>query len=276
MQIPSIIRAKNLVVENNYQPKSGANEYYADTGFIYNKDTYETGTIVLEEEISYAKEKIREENLGYLDACVELCREEGIQLYLVTGPTTMMRIYNYQGNGYDEVTKFYEQYAGKNNLIFHNLNYLVGRENFLPDEMMHDGNHVNGEGAYVISEIYAEILQKDMAGIDTSDYFYSNLNELKADVHRIVAVGAEIERDEDDSDIVHIDISSLQNDDIQPIYKVDISLDEGETYTELSDWSTEHEMDVKVEGGSPYQLKVRAATGNVDDAEAYQVYRYNE
>ncbi len=270
--IPSIVAKKKLVVENNYQPDSSANEYYVDKGFVYSNQTYETGTIAIKDEMSYSEESIREENLRYLDACVKLCREEGIQLYLVTAPTSMMQIYSYQGDGFDEITKFCEQYADENNLIYHNLNYLVGREDFLPDEMMHDYNHVNGKGAHIISEIYAEILRKDMEGIDTSSYFYSDLSELRADVHRIVAVEAEIEQDENDNSITHINISSLQNNNIKPIYKVEISFDEGETYTTLSEWSAEQKIDVTIKEEQPYQLKISASSGNVNDVEAYQIY----
>lgn len=273
-KLPSVIEKRKTVIENNYQPDEEASEYYVEKGFAYSKRTYETGNVAIEGDVSFSKEAVKEENLKYLDACVALCKEEGIHLYLVTPPTTMMCIYSYPGSQYDEVTQFCKQYAEENHLVYHNLNYLIGREEFLPDERMHDFNHVNGEGAYVVSEIYAEILRKDIAGMDTGDYFYADLGELKADVHRIVAVGAEIEEDEDDYRVMHINISSLQNDTVEPLYKVDISVDGGTSYTGLTEWSAEKEMDIRIENDRPFQIKVRASTGNEGDAEAYQVYYY--
>ena len=270
--IESIYEGKQNLVAHNYEPNREKNEYYADTGFVYTTTSYETGTMPINGSGTFSEEKIREVNLAYLDACVELCKENNIKLHLVTAPSTMMRMYrieNYQG-----ATDYFTKYAEENGLTYHNLNYLVDREQILPDELMYDYNHVNGEGAYVTSEIYADILKKDWAGIDTSEYFYDDLEEMKESVNRIVAVGADISFDENNSRLAHIEMESLQNDDVIPYYQIEISVDEGETFVPLVEWTQEAVFDIELSVEEEYELKVRAMTGRDGDAEAYQIYRY--
>lgn len=206
-----IYTEKKALAAANYMPDiSAGSEYYADKGFIYSRRTIEPGNIEIRNHGSFSTDAILEENLRYLDACVALCEKSGVALSLVTGPTSMMMLYNV--NNYQGAVDFYTQYAKDHELNYYNLNYLQGREEFLPDTLMHDYNHVNGEGAYAISRLYSEILKKDAAGIDTSGYFYKDFTALKADVNRIVAVGANVTLEGKNQ--AHIEIVSLQNDDI--------------------------------------------------------------
>lgn len=269
-KIKKFYEEKQRLIQNNYMADTSQNEYYADTGFVYNKDTYETGTIAIREKEIILKEKISKEKIKYLDACINLCQSYGISVYLVTGVTSMMRIYNTEN--YQEEVDFYTDYAKKHGIIYHNLNYLLNREELLPDEFMHDYNHVNGEGAYRLSKIYAEILKKDIEGINTSNYFYPNLDELKKDVHRIIAVKGEITIDKGNSSLAHIVITSLQNNDVIPYYQLEISADNGKNFEVLAEWTEKSELEFVVPNESMYKLKVRAKCNNVNNAEAYQIY----
>ena len=184
----------------------------------------------------------------------------------------MMRLYsieNYQG-----AVDFYTMYAEEKGIIYHNLNYLLDREEIFPDEMMLDYNHLNGEGAYRVSKIYAEILKKDMQNIDTSDYFYEDFDDLKKDVHRIVAVNGDITMDEAKTGLAHVVITSLQNEDVTPQYQLEISTSGGDNYEVVVEWTEESEWDISVPMGQEYIIKVRAKTGNEGDAEAYQIYTF--
>ena len=270
-KIPSILQEKNQLIESDYEPDTAGNEYYADYGFVYSKSTYDTGTIPIRyEEKTYSENEIQEEQLGYLDACIELCQKNNADVILVTAPTSMMRIYGFVH--YQEATDFYIQYAKQKGIVYYNLNYLKGREEFLPDELMHDYNHVNGEGAYVISNILADLMKKEEQGIDVSQYFYSDLEALKKDVHRIVAVDAECACEEDD--VMHIDIVSFQNEDISPLYQVELSTDGGESYQVMVSWTEDTNIDVKIPVKENYELKIRAKAQNDDVQEAYQVYEF--
>lgn len=264
---------KQSLVNNNYVADRNQNQYYSEKGFIYFKDSCKTGNVAMTETGIFATELVSEEKLDYLDACVKLCQEHDISVYLVSGMSTMMRLYSIEN--YQEAVDFYTTYAEEHGIIYHNLNYLLDREEIFPDEMMLDYNHLNGEGAYRVSKIYAEILRKDMQNIDTSEYFYDDFNDLKEDVHRIIAVKGDITMDETDSGRAHVMITSLQNEDITPQYQLEISKNDGENFEVVVEWTEESEADISVPTGQEYIIKVRARTGNEGDAEAYQIYTFS-
>ncbi len=270
----STIRANHMekvqLVEDEYEPDKSGSEYYADKGFVYSYNTFEVGNIPVTGESNFSKENIVEKNIKWLDKIIGLCETEGIELYFVAGPTTMMRLYNIEN--YQEAEDFYTAYAEKHNLSYYNLNLLRSREELLPDSLMHDYNHVNGEGAEVISKQYADILKKQMNGEASTDLFYSSLEELKDGVERIVAVSADIETG---NGKIILKIKSLQSNDVIPEYQVQVAVDGGE-YTSISGYSgkTDYVIEIPEEG----KIKIRIDARNSEkrsEAGAFQVYEYD-
>ena len=131
-------RAMKALKASDYAPQMMGNEYYADTGFVYSYDTWQTGTIPIRSQVIWKEEEIRKENLEYLDKCIELCKEHGVTVFLHTGVTSMMRMYN--SEGIQEMTDYYTEYAKKNGLIYHNYNLLKDRELIYPDEIIHQSS----------------------------------------------------------------------------------------------------------------------------------------
>ena len=58
----------------------------------------------------------------------------------------VFRALYYESAGYQDAVDFYNNYAEENGIVYYNLNYLKGREEIFPDSVMHDDNHLNGEG----------------------------------------------------------------------------------------------------------------------------------
>lgn len=268
VDIAENIQERKRLVETDYEPKVKGNEYYADSGFVYSYDTFENGNVEIRGGGTFDTELAKQTMVPYMDKIVSLCKQEGIRLYMVTGPTTMMRIYNV-GN-YQEAVDFYDNYAQQNDIIYHNLNYLKNRETIFDDSLMHDFNHLNGKGATVVSSLYAEILQKDMQGIDTSDYFYGSLDELKSDVNRVVGVKAAIETD---NGYAHIKATSLQNEGVVPQYQILAAKSAEDEYQVVADWSTATEWSVDVAGLQARRIMIRAKIGNPGETEAFQIYK---
>nr|WP_302168201.1 hypothetical protein [uncultured Schaedlerella sp.] len=274
-KIKKIYNSKQNLIMSDYEPQLDNNEYYADTGFVYSYDSIENGNVSMEwwGKLKFTvKEKVKEENLKYLDACVKLCEDNDINLYLISSPRSMSMIYSIEN--YQEAVDFYFNYAEKNGLIYHNLNFLKNRESIIPDSMMRDDSHLNGRGAYIISKVYAKILEKDMAGIDTCDYFYKNLNELEADIHRVVSVDADIIIENSNA---HIETKSLHNDNVIPYYQILFSEDK-EHYDVFVDWTRETKFDIDISGKKDFNVKIKAKTGNKSnkEVEAFQIYNYEE
>ena len=254
--------------KNGFQPKTEAEQYYHGKGFIYAKHSCAPGNIpIMDEGIdTFSEDEIVESNLEYIDRIVDYCKKNDIKLYLVAPLMSLMNLYHVKG--YQEAQDFYEKYAEEHGLVFHNLNYLKGREQFFGDDVMTDYVHLCGEGAYRISSIYAEILEKDMRGEDTSEYFYKDLDELKKDVDRVAAVKAKIYSDEDGFSVY---AESLHNEDVTPVYRYEISEDNGASYQVIRDWSEESSMKYQRPDG-PYILKVYAALSPDDDIPAWMEY----
>lgn len=256
----------------NYKDNPKKNEYYADKGFVYNKDSFKTGTMKITEGADFSDDLIIKENLTYLDKCVDLCKKNNIEVHLVSGVTTVMRMY--VSAGYQKSVDFYTEYAKKKGIRYYNLNFLKDREKNLPDEMMHDYNHLNGEGANITSEIFAEIVKKEEAGEDISSYFYKDLDDFKKDVKRIVAVNADIQEDKDKENVLHLQLTSLQNDDVKPRYRVSVRYSKGENYQVLSDWNESKKAEVKVAKKSGYTIRVEAGAENKELGTACRYYKF--
>ena len=133
---------------------------------------------------------IWEHSKQYLDRIVELCKSRDIPLFLVTSPIStaqQMNIGNYQG-----AVDYYTSYAAEKGVHYFDMNMLKQRDEIFDETKMSDAGHLCADGASIASRICAEIIRDELNGIDTSDRFYVSMDELAADIKRLVAVGAEV------------------------------------------------------------------------------------
>ncbi len=253
------INERKTMIASNYVQEDDGQEYYCYKGFIYRHGSVESGNVPMYSHSEFSQDSILASNVAYLDRCVELCQENDIELELVSAPTTVMRMY-YVGN-YKGAVEYYENYAKEKGLIYHNLNYLMDRETILPDEMMCDYNHTNGEGAKIVSRLYAEILKKEAAGEDVSGYFYPSYEDFCASVKRIVAVDAKIKKE---NDSYQLTLRSLHNPEVTVLYQIENA--DGKV---LVPWTnkTDHVL-TENEG----RIKVIARSEEDELGRAYQIY----
>ena len=264
--ICEIVDERKQMIERGYIDDPSSDDYYQYKGFVYRKGSISTGNMPIYTKGKFDESKIDETNLAYLDKCVELCKENDIELMLIDSPTTMMRMFyvdNYAG-----ASDYYDRYAKEHGIKFYNLNYLKDREVFLPDEMMIDYNHTSGEGAVVVSELFAEILQKIYNGEDVSSYFYQDFDDLSRNVTRVVAVDAEIETTEDN---VHFFLRCLHSENVDALYQIEYK-DANGNYKTLVEWTTDNEFDIKMPEDSAGEVKVMARSSDSMDNIAYQFY----
>lgn len=259
---------KKSLLANNYAPEVVNDEYYADKGFVFSNKSFQSGNIPITGNDSFSKKKLDRKKIAYLDKIVKLCKKNDVHLILVSGPTTLMRIYNTKG--YQEATAFYSKYAKEKGLKYYNLNLLRNRLTLLPDELMHDYNHVNGKGAEVTSRVFAEILNKEESGENTDSYFFNNTDELKKQINYVVAVQGKIQKKQGHK---YIMISSLQNSDIVPEYKVSLLKDDGNTEI-LYDYSAVKKFDIS--GIKGKVIVYARAKGSGKAYDAFQEYNIDK
>lgn len=280
LNLKNITEEKRAYKNGEYEARNLGGEYYADKGFVHTSHSYAAGNMPIGETYRYSDDLILEENLMYLEKCVDYCREQGIEVSLVTQPMSVMQTYLIEG--YQEAVDFYSEFAERKGISYYNLNYLKGREEFLTAETIRDHTHLNAVGAQIVSERYADILMREEKGEDVSGFFYDDLEDLKKDVHRILSVGADIVYGEEgtyptdeQNDLVtaRVTFRSVHNEDVIPYYCIEIKYAEGE-YEVVSDWSTEECVEIQLPAGVSHELRVRAKTGTEGDGEAYQIYTY--
>ena len=100
-------------------------------------------------------------------------QKNDIKLYFVMASTSMMCTYGMEG--YNEADAYMEKYATEHDAVFFDLNLMREREELLPDSMMRDYNHVNGEGAKIATQCLINCIRADQNGQDVTSYLYDSI-----------------------------------------------------------------------------------------------------
>ena len=242
--------------------------YYYGKGFIYSNNHCEPGNIPVMDELQdhFSLDEIDQSKVKYIDKIYEFCRQKGIRLILTATPVSMMNMYHIEG--YQEAVDFYTEYAKEKGISICNLNYLKDREEWFGDERMTDYVHMSGEAAEEIRAIYADILDSELNGKESSAEFYPDLDALKKDVHRVVALRAGLLKEGEN---VHISIEALSNDIGNNLYRIEFLTADGNAEV-LREWEKGSEIDVTIPAGKEGRLKISACTGPDAQALAWQDY----
>ena len=260
-QIKKNYQEKKAVRDGNWISEEERN--YRKNGFALYKRSSEQGNIEAEENY-YSDELIDTHEAEYIRKMQELCEKEGVELIWITIPTSMEELYSIENlqENIDHIRAFTEE-SGHPWL---NFNLLRGREETLPDTSYTDNLHVNGVGAEFFSYTLAETVSMLERGEDVSGLFYDSVDEMKADVERIVACGADISQNGDGDTMV--EARSLQNEDVIPEYRILISKFGGD-YEEVCPWQEENTFLIdrgKLPPDSILRLEVRPAGQKEYDA----------
>ena len=266
-------RKRRKLETEGHTPDTSADSYYYGKGFYYSNTRCERGNIPImdENQDTFSTDIISKEKIKYLDKICDFCAKHGIKLILVASPISMMNMYHI--NGYQEAVDYFNAYAQEKGVCFDNLNFLKDREEWLGDDMMTDYIHLYGGAAMEVSSRYAQILKKHLDNEDVSGFFYKDLDELKAQVHRVAAVKAKFAKDEADEKLKHVSIEALGNEPENFVYSVEISFDEGASWERLEDKCGLEAFDLDT-GSYPEgtMIKISVGLGEDDPECAWQIY----
>lgn len=213
--------AQNLHLKE-WGRRTGYAENYYGTIKGYDKGSAcASGTFPIFAPGTFDESQISDESKGYLDRIAELCKAKGISLFLVSPPITTMKQMNI-GN-YQEAYDYYLAYAAEKDVPYHNLNMLRNKDEIFGDGSFYDSGHMCESGAAEASRLYARIIRDELDGKDTSGQFYKTMDELAADIRRVVAVGAEV-RTEGRSVMIR-EVRSSAGKGINPEISVEVSAD---------------------------------------------------
>ena len=146
---------------------SYADEVYRGKGFAAGLDAFEDGNMGRVSPYKWDKTIINEEELGYLEKMISLCREKGSRVILLSMPmpyATLLQIGNY-----DEVHTFFADFAAEKGLPYFDLNLLSESAFARTDDLYYDSTHLNETGAKAITPIIAKIIAGNMPSL--ADHF---------------------------------------------------------------------------------------------------------
>lgn len=170
---------------------------------------------------SFQKDSIDQRAVQYLDKIVDLCRKNGVKLYLISMPVTSPSVFATET--YEDFWSFFETYAQQQGISFWDMNMLKDRETVIPDEMMSDTVHVGSPGDLSVSRKAGELLKMDMEGMSVDKAFWK-YPEWEEQLPGIVGCDFSTEAVADSDDRVMTAIS-LQPDGVIPEYEFWISTD---------------------------------------------------
>ena len=220
---------------------------------------------------TFNEENISEKSKSYLDRIVDLCRSKNIHLFLVSPPTSTMQQLNI-GN-YQEANDYYQSYAKEKGVPYHNMNMLKDRDTIFNDSAFYDKGHLCEKGAADASRIYARIIRAELDGEKTDDLFCQTLEELCAEIDRLVSVGADIETDK--NRVIVSNLSYTGGKDIIPVFDIQMSADGNHYESVATVTPPENSMDFTWDRQpGPYHLKI-SGYDPVSGTTAYVNYKVN-
>ena len=256
-QLKDNYEARKQVASGDWNIDKTSASYYGKNGFIVFSETAKQGALVAED-LTFDESKIAPLEIKYMKKIADLCRERGVKLIWMTLPSTLAELYSIDNYQYaiDYATKFLEEGTG---FPYLNFSLIKNREELFPDTVFSDHIHLADSGAKIFSKIFAEAVNRMRAGEDVSDMFYGSVEEMKADVHRIVGSWLQVTRRRNGTFLASY--KSLQNDDIIPEYRLVLQTGEDEdSWEPLNDWTQETSVEFsegELELGQRVRVQVR-------------------
>lgn len=207
--------------------------------------------------LEVAENIISEYSLKYLNKIVELCKEEEIELVLVTTPFTDFYV-QALGN-YNTFYAYMKEYAKTNAIEYCDFNLCRPELLVMEKDDFVDYHHLSGKGAVKYSTVFAEMMAS-YDKMERQELFYDSVQEKMDDLSPRT-MGILLEKSKDEEGVYFL--STVANYDVDVEYRI-CTLDEQGTENELiQDFSDEKMIKVSQEGTS-YKITVRnKSTGEI-------------
>ena len=133
-------------------------------------------------------------------------------------------------------------------------NLFYAKEDFLPnlDSYFYDLYHMNGEGADIVSEAFAQLIQALSSGEDVSGWFYQKDWQYRETINWIVNTWVHPEGE--GRFTAGCNTGSL----VHPLYRF-VLLDHSGQETLLQDWSTKKKVEVALQDGKTLRVYAKLA-----------------
>lgn len=206
--------------------------------------------------INMDKQEITEDimseySLKYLNKIVKLCREEGIQLVLVTTPFT--DFYLQAVGNYDTFYEYMKEYAADHGIEYYDFNFCKPDIlTFQEDDFM-DYHHLSGKGAAKYSAVFAEVMTSYDAA-ERQTLFYGSVQE-KMEQLPLQTMGISLQKLTDEENTYCI--TTIANYDVEVEYRICVLDEQGAEQELIQDFSGENIIKCPPGGAATYKITVR-------------------
>jgi hypothetical protein len=253
----------------SYDPGSSSyeDERYISKGFVSHEGGFEEGGLGRVTPYKWDENNLNADEFGYLERIIQLCRDNGSEVVLISTPLPMATLLTL-GN-YGDVHQYFTALAEKYEAPYFDFNLVRDELYARPDTDYFDTNHLNGKGAAAFSAALCKVLNRYQTGEDMSDWFYPDFGALEKDYNRIANVYLQAKRDKD---TVNLTAKAYYGSDVQPEYRF-LYRETGETdYTVFRDYDPEPTAMLELDGRSGGDVRVEARVkGIVYDVNPYDV-----
>ena len=176
----SIIPTVKMKLSDTYRNygyyESAENAHYDERGFIVMDRVATEQELVDNLDLNDYSNTFDKESIEYFDKMVQLCKDNDIELFLISIPVTEL-LMKKTGN-YDIYHNLFVSLAQKNNLKYYDFNFYKRRAAELKDTDYFENVHLNYGGAEKVSKWIGEVLSESKNGSDLSEDFYTSRTEV--------------------------------------------------------------------------------------------------
>lgn len=218
--------------------------------------------IITTDETEMAENIISKYSLECLNKIVKLCKEEEIELVLVTTPFT--NFYVQAIGNYDTYYEYVKEYAKANDIEYYDFNLCKMDILDMENEDFMDYHHLSGKGAVKYSAVFADV----MVSYDETErqkLFYDSVQE-KMDNLPPQTMGILLQKSIDEENVYFI--STIANYDADVEYRICILDEEGNEKELIHDFSDENIVRASPDGEAAFKITVRdKSTGEICEEE---------
>ncbi len=248
VRLERIVKSKRTGEYVNYE-NAPSNFYKGSMMIPGNSDGPEMMLSIDEPEL--AENVISEYSLKYLDKIVKLCKEEKIQLVLVTTPFT--NFYVQAIGNYDTYYNYMKKYAKSNGIEYYDFNFCTLDILDMENNDFVDYHHLSESGAIKYSAAFANIMTS-YDEMERQELFYNSVQEKMDHLPpQIMGILLQKSMDEENTYV----ITTIANYDMDVEYRI-CTLDEQGVEKELiQDFSDENIVRVSREEKTLFKITVR-------------------
>jgi hypothetical protein len=154
-------------------------EYYKDKGFVASQKEVSYAKLINENQFNdYRGFNFNDRRLNYFKKIIKLCKENNIEIILVTAPIPIESIRKV--SDYEKIHNFISGIAKEDDVEYLDFN-LVNR-NYISfrNQCFKDDNHLNFKGAKIMSNLLVDYIdaKNNKKAYDYQKVFYSSFEEL--------------------------------------------------------------------------------------------------